>query len=66
MDIENVLDFYLGKIKRINSHKNLSSWLHAFKTMTIYRHRNYLQIKVELRGPVLNMKCKKICKLILG
>lgn len=38
MDIENVLDFYLGKKKKINSNKNLSSRLHAFKTMTIYRH----------------------------
>jgi hypothetical protein len=68
MDIENVLDFYLGKkIKRINSNRNLSSRLHAFKTMTIYRHIiNYLQINIVLLSPVLKLKCKDICKLILG
>jgi len=64
MDIENVLDFYLGKNIEDKFTQEFIFSMH--KTMTIYRHRNYLQIKVELRGPVLNMKCKKICKLILG
>jgi hypothetical protein len=57
MDIENVLDFYLGKNIEDKFTQEFIFSMH--KTMTIYRHRNYLQIKVELLCPVLHIEVQK-------